>query len=117
MQGNYALAKAYQIFHRWLPELYQTLDSPNPAGSRERSDYYRRRQQYGGLKTERVKRLKEFALKNTPVAQSGVRSATEQFILQEAVGEPSLCGAHGSTPFEPVRMISLCGVLASVSLA
>jgi putative transposase len=36
--------------------------------------YYRSRQDFGGLKTEQVKRLKELELREQPAAQDGFRS-------------------------------------------
>jgi putative transposase len=36
--------------------------------------YYRWRQEFGGLKIEQVKRLKDLELENSPVAQGGLRS-------------------------------------------
>jgi transposase-like protein len=35
--------------------------------------YYRWRQEYGGLKTDQVKRLKELEQENSPTSQGGLR--------------------------------------------
>ena len=43
--------------------------------------YYRWRQEYGGLKTEQVKRLKELETENARLRK---RSQSDKLILQEA---------------------------------
>ena len=45
--------------------------------------YYRWRQEFGGLKTEQVKRLKDFELEN-----SRLRKAISDLTLEEAVTRP-----------------------------
>ncbi len=46
--------------------------------------YYRWRQEYGGLKTEQVKRLKELETENTRLRRAVSDLALDKLILQEA---------------------------------
>jgi len=46
--------------------------------------YYRWRQEFGGLKTERVKRLKDFELKNSRLRKAVSDLTLDKLILQEA---------------------------------
>ncbi len=46
--------------------------------------YYRWRQEYGGLKTEQVKRLKELETENTRLRRAISDLALDKLILQEA---------------------------------
>ena len=46
--------------------------------------YYRWRQEYGGLKTEQVKRLKELETENTRLRRAVPDLALDKLILQEA---------------------------------
>ena len=47
--------------------------------------YYRWRQEYGGLKTEQVKRLKELETENTRLRRAVSDLTLDKLILQEAV--------------------------------
>ena len=46
--------------------------------------YYRWRQEYGGLKTEQVKRLKELETENTRLRKAASDLTLDKLILQEA---------------------------------
>src|SRR5262249_42461001 len=46
--------------------------------------YYRWRQEFGGLKTEQVKRLKELEVENSRVRQAVSDSTLDKLFLQEA---------------------------------
>ena len=46
--------------------------------------YYRWRQEYGGLKTEQVKRLKELEAENTRLRRAVADLTLDKLILQEA---------------------------------
>ena len=46
--------------------------------------YYRWRQEYGGLKTEQVKRLKELETENTRLRRAVSDLTLDKLILQEA---------------------------------
>jgi len=46
--------------------------------------YYRWRQEYGGLKTEQVKRLKELETENTRLCRAISDLTLDKLILQEA---------------------------------
>src|SRR5437899_12171739 len=46
--------------------------------------YYRWRQEFGGLKIEQVKRLKELELENSRLRKAGAELQLDQVILQEA---------------------------------
>ena len=46
--------------------------------------YYRWRQEYGGLKTEQVKRLKELETENTRLRRAVSELTLDKLILQEA---------------------------------
>ena len=46
--------------------------------------YYRRRQEFGGLKTEQVKRLKELELENSRLRKAVSDLTLDKLILQEA---------------------------------
>jgi putative transposase len=48
--------------------------------------YYRWRQEFGGLKTEQVKRLKDFELENSRLRKAVSDLTLDKLILQEAAG-------------------------------
>src|SRR5262245_60145579 len=51
--------------------------------------YYRWRQEFGGLKTEQVKRLKDLELENSRLRKAAVSDLTlDKLILQEAARDP-----------------------------
>ena len=51
--------------------------------------YYRWRQEFGGLKTEQVKRLKDLELENSRLRKAVSDLTLDKLILQEAAGETS----------------------------
>ena len=61
--------------------------------------YYRWRQEFGGLKSDQVKRLKDLETENTRLRRAVSDLTLDKLILQEAARETtSLFGAHRSTP-------------------
>ena len=81
--------------------------------------YYRWRQEYGGLKTEQVKRLKELETENTRLRRAISDLTLDKLILQEAAREtskprasPRLYRADQSA-FACLRAPRLCGARAA----
>ena len=63
--------------------------------------YYRWRSEYGGLKSDQVKRLKELEMENARLRRAVSDLTLEKLILKEAASGnwfSSLFGAHRSTP-------------------
>ena len=61
--------------------------------------YYRWRREFGGLKSEQVKRLKELEAENARLRRAVSDLTLDKQILAEAArGNSSLFGAHGATP-------------------
>ena len=62
--------------------------------------YYRWRQEYGGLKTEQVKRLKELETENARLRRAVSDLTLDKLILREAArGNSSLFGSHYASSF------------------
>jgi putative transposase len=65
--------------------------------------YYRWRQEFGGLKIEQVKRLKELELENSRLRKAVSDLTLDKLILQEAARAaassraPRLCGARAAS--------------------
>jgi putative transposase len=62
---------------------HNTADAVRQIGVSEVT-YYRWRQEYGGLKTEQVKRLKELETENTRLRKAVSDLTLDKLILQEA---------------------------------
>lgn len=80
--------------------------------------YYRWRREFGGLKTDHVRRMKDLETENQQLRKAIADPTLDRLILQEAArGNFSLFGAHRSTPFRAhpgsTRDRS-CGALASL---
>src|SRR5262249_9720248 len=58
-------------------------DANRPGGGGE-GTYYRGRQEFGGLKTEQVKRLKDLELENSRLREAVSDLTLDKLILQEA---------------------------------
>jgi transposase-like protein len=81
--------------------------------------YYRWRQEYGGLKSEQVKRLKELEQENTRLRKAISDLTLDKLILQEVAREtseprasPCLCRA-GPSSVADLRAPRLCGARAA----
>ena len=77
--------------------------------------YYRWRQEFGGLKSDQVKRLKDLETENTRLRRAVSDLTLDKLILQEAAGETSKPRAsprlHRACSTEAVRLRAprLCG--------
>ncbi len=68
--------------------------------------YYRWRQEYGGLKTEQVKRLRELEMENSRLRKAVSDLTLDKLILQEAArGNFSLFGAHDASSFFKIHNV------------
>ncbi|MEI8152276.1 MAG: IS3 family transposase [Hyphomicrobiales bacterium] len=67
--------------------------------------YYRWRQEYGGLKTEQVKRLKELVTENTRLRKAVSDLTLDKLILQEAAPGKLLSPARRRACIEQVREV------------
>src|SRR5271169_4770344 len=56
----------------------------HPPDRRERVTYYRWRQEYGGLKTDQIRRLKELEQENSRLRRAVSDLTLDKLILQEA---------------------------------
>ena len=81
--------------------------------------YYRWRQEFGGLKTDQVKRLKELETENTRLRKAISDLTLDKLILQEAAGETSKPRASprlyraGQRSHACLRAPRLCGARAA----
>jgi ACT domain-containing protein len=68
--------------------------------------YYRWRQEFGGLKTEQIKRLKELELENNRLRKAVSDLTLDKLILQEAArGSASTASSSGSMSSNSVRSL------------
>ena len=67
----------------WISQGQNIADAIRQIGVSEVT-YYRWRQEYGGLKTEQVKRLKELETENTRLRRAVSDLTLDKLILQEA---------------------------------
>src|SRR2546430_7996694 len=65
--------------------------------------YYRWRQEFGGLKTEQVKRLKDLELENSRLRKAGSDLTLDKVILQEGYSGKLLSPARRRACIEQVR--------------
>jgi transposase-like protein len=95
----------------------QVADAVRSIGVTEVT-YYRWRNEYGGLKGDQVKRLKELELENNRLRRAVSDLTLDKLILAEAAkGNFSLFGAHDASSFfleHPRCQRSSCEALASL---
>jgi cell division protein FtsB len=64
--------------------LAQGLDRRSLPGSGQRADYYRWRKEYGGLKTDQARRMKDLEKENQRLRRAISDLTLDKLILQEA---------------------------------